>query len=99
MRNNNNLNTKGATNVKSKAESYDSDDWVNAETADVIRDESKWNAFQLVGDTNAEEANHVADLKNIKNEKEMQKVLDRGLALRMGRMVALVMKNQKINIS
>lgn len=93
MRKINNFNSKGATNVKTNAESWN-DDWIDSKNADVIRDESKWNAFQLVGDTNAEEINHIAYLKHKKSEKEMQKVLDRGLAFRMGRKVKMVLEAQ-----
>lgn len=89
----NNFNMKGATNVKTNAELWDSD-WIDSKSADIIRDESKWNAFQLVGDTNSEEMNHQANLKQPISEKKMQKILDRGLAFRMGRKVKMLLESQ-----
>lgn len=77
---------KGATNVKRKGGGK----IFSSKRAAVIRDESKWDAFQLVGDTNAEEMSHKATLKHRKSEKEMQKILDRGLAFRMGRKIQMM---------
>lgn len=59
--------------------------------AAVTRDESEWDAFQLVGDSNREEMEHVAEQKSRMSEKEMQKVLDRGLAFRMGRKIQMML--------
>lgn len=67
-------------------------EWIDSKHADVIRDESKWNAFQLMGDTNREEMNHIS--RTGKSEKEMQKVLDRGLAFRMGRKVKMILESE-----
>ena len=90
MRNINNLNTKGITNVKSSSE----EKIFSSKDADVIRDESKWDAFQLVGDTNREEATHQPTLQKEKSDKEMQKILDRALAFRMGRKIAMVLNSE-----
>lgn len=61
MRNIETINTKGETNVKTETNSDVSGEKIfNSAEADVIRDESKWNAFQLMGDTNSEEQNHIA---------------------------------------
>lgn len=61
MRNIENINTKGNTNVKADANSEMRGEKIfDSVNADVIRDESKWDAFQLVGDTNREEMIHKA---------------------------------------
>ena len=61
MRNTETINTKGETNVKTETDSDMSGEKIfNSAEADVIRDESKWDAFQLMGDTNSEEQNHIA---------------------------------------
>lgn len=63
MRNIETINTKGTTNVKSSENSeLNGEKIFDSAKADVIRDESKWDAFQLVGDTNQEEMNHIAEL-------------------------------------
>ena len=50
MRNIETINTKGETNVKTETNSDVSGEKIfNSAEADVIRDESKWNAFQLMG--------------------------------------------------
>ncbi len=88
---NNKINTmKGSTNVKSSREERIFD----SKKAAVIRDESRWDAFQLVGDTNREEMTHQATLKKAKSEKEMQKILDRALAFRIGRKIAMVLESE-----
>lgn len=87
----NNFNKEGETNVKSNAELWNSD-WIDSKNADVIRDESKWNAFQLMGDTNSEEMTHTSNVKM--SEKEMQKVLDRGLAFRVGHKIKMMLESQ-----
>jgi len=61
MRNIENINTKGNTNVKADADSEMRGGKIfDSANADVIRDESKWDAFQLVGNTNREEMDHKA---------------------------------------
>ncbi len=94
MRTKNNIKTKGATNVRPKVHSakkiFESKD------AEVIRDERKWDAFQLVGDTNAEEINHISKLNRRMSEKELQKILDRGLAFRMGRKIRMILDTETV---
>lgn len=87
-----NLKTKGAANVKSRVRTTTG--IFRSKDAEVIRDERKWDAFQLVGDTNAEEMNHVSKLNHRMSEKELQKVLDRGLAFRMGRKIRMVLDTE-----
>lgn len=58
MRNIEIINTKGETNVKSKIDMPENKVFDSA-NADVIRDESKWDAFQLMGDTNGEERDYI----------------------------------------
>ncbi len=90
MRNINNKK-KGATNVKNASMRQKGKRKIfSSRAADVIRDESKWNAFQLIGDTNTEERNHISNRKMSKAE--MQRVLDRGLAFRMGRKVRMILE-------
>lgn len=93
---NNNMTMKGATNVKSELgnrEGYQeaNEKDFNSKTAEVIRDESRWDAFQLIGDTNAEEMNHQSATINGKSSAEVKKILDRGLAFRMGRKIQMVL--------
>lgn len=84
----NNINKmKGATNVKE----IGGEEIFSSKDAAVIRDESEWNAFQLVGDSNREEMEHVAEPKRGTSEKEIQKALDRGLAFRMGRKIQMML--------
>lgn len=87
MRNNNLNNMKGSANVKNRNE----EQIFNSKKAEMIRDESRWDAFQLIGDTNREEMTHHAPRE--KNGKEMQKVLDRALAFRIGRKIAMVLES------
>ena len=58
----------------------------------MIRDESKWDAFQLVGDTNTEEMEYVSTPNS--SEKEMEKVLDRARGFRVGRKIHMVLEAQ-----
>lgn len=87
------FNTKGDTNVKSTANMAGNEDQIfDSATADVIRDESKWDAFQLVGDTNTEEMEYVSTPNS--SEKEVEKVLDRARAFRVGRKIRMVLEVQ-----
>lgn len=62
MRNIETLTTKGNTNVRSSSDSdVNGEKIFNSANADVIRDESRWDAFQLMGDTNSEEIHHIAN--------------------------------------
>lgn len=91
---NNNINKKGATNVKSELGNKKTDVEFNSKTADVIRDESKWNAFQLMGDTNAEEMELESTSFDKKSKAEREKILDRALAFRMGRKIQMVLETK-----
>lgn len=93
MRKNSNINMKGDTNVKSGSDEAIFD----SSKAEVIRDESRWDAFQLVGDTNMEEMQHKSVQLHPKSEAEMQKILDRGMAFRIGQKVKMVMSAQSAN--
>lgn len=54
-------NTKGSINVKSKGSSNANDqDEFSSAKAEVIRDESRWDAFQLIGDSNTEEQDYLS---------------------------------------
>lgn len=93
---NNNMTMKGATNVKSELGNQEDYQEANekdfsSKTAEVIRDESRWDAFQLIGDTNVEEMNHQSATINEKSSAEVKKILDRGLAFRMGRKIQMVL--------
>lgn len=85
----NNINKmKGATNVKSVSDDMDS---FNVVTADVIRDESKWNAFQVPGESDEEEMTHRSVQIHNLSEKEERKVLERAFAFRIGRKAQMVL--------
>lgn len=84
---------KGAANVKlgsEDREAYESSEFSSAE-ADVIRDESRWDAFQLIGDSNGEEMTYVSQPKPEMSEKEMQKALDRAVAFRTARKIQMML--------
>lgn len=83
----NNFNQKGSANVKSSGEEKIFD----AQTAEVTHDENQWNAFQLVGATNQAERNYQSRAEFEGYNKEMRKTLDRAVAFRVGRLVALAM--------
>lgn len=81
----NNINKmKGATNVKSISDDMDS---FHAATADVIRDESKWNAFQVPGDEMRRRSEQQSNL----SEPEERKVLEHAFAFRMGRKIQMML--------
>lgn len=78
MRNINTINTKGNTNVNSEVENPESEKIFESVNADVIRDESRWDAFQLMGDTNNEEIMHQAEPP--KNKAKLERSVKRGEA-------------------
>lgn len=84
---NKNINKmKGAANVKE----IGSEEIFDSRNAEIRRDERNWDDFQLMGESNREEMEYVSQPKNM-SEKEMQKVLDRGFAFRMGRKIQMML--------
>ncbi len=92
MSKNINIKTEGVTNVKYGNHS-DDEPTFDSRTAAVTRDEKDWNAFQLFGDTNAEEMNHISH-PQVKGE-ALEKTLDRARALRLGMKLRMVMEAQE----
>ena len=95
MRKNIKTKRKESTNVKQKKNDPPSGKRLfDAKKAKLIRDESRWDAFQLVGESNREEMEHVSQLRRKMSERELQKVLDRGLAFRMGRKINMILNTE-----
>lgn len=89
------INKKGTTDVKSKPHGSPSGKKLfDARKAEAIRDESRWDAFQLVGESNREEMEHESRLVRKKSDAEMQKILDRALAFRMGQKIKMVLDTE-----
>ncbi len=90
MRNNMNINQKGSTDVKPRS-MPSGEKLFDAKSADVIRDESKWDAFQLVGDTNREEMEHEAKLDHEMSDAESKRVARRIVNFRLGHLAKMIM--------
>lgn len=96
MRNIETINTKGNTNVKFDADpDMDGEKIFESANADVIRDESKWDAFQLMGGTNREEMSHKSsvpsgDAETERASERRERFVDKRLRALGGKVAAVM---------
>lgn len=92
MRNVNNFNTKGASNVKTKDQSdnikiFDAASAPAEHFSSGSLEDDTTLKFEFVGKNDAAEAKHVA--RTTASEKEVKEAIDRGRYMRIGRMMIL----------